>query len=112
MRGERAARRASARRRARVSFAAVVVGLGVITAGVVAWRFDLLGEPNPPRPSPVARNPFEEPASAEPSPRPDPYPSPTPINDEIEGLTTFRGNETRTYYGQGPVPERAAILWR
>jgi WD40 repeat protein len=112
MRGERAARRAAARRLRKVSFAAVVVGLGVLTAGVVAWRFELLGGSDRPDPPPAA-NPFSpSPTTASPSPRPDPYPSPTPINKEIEGLTTFRGNETRTYYGEGPVPEDAAILWR
>ncbi len=28
-----------------------------------------------------------------------------------EGLLTFRGNPTRTYYGQGPVPAAAAVQW-
>lgn len=27
------------------------------------------------------------------------------------GLTMFRGNPTRTYYGQGPVPDAPEILW-
>src|ERR687895_2325617 len=35
-----------------------------------------------------------------------------PINTAIEGLTTFRGNATRTYYGEGPVPEDPEVLWR
>ena len=35
-----------------------------------------------------------------------------PINTEIEGLTTFRGNATRTYYGEGPVPLDPVIGWR
>jgi PQQ-like domain len=29
----------------------------------------------------------------------------------VEGLLTFRGNPTRTFYGRGPVPTRPAILW-
>jgi len=29
----------------------------------------------------------------------------------IEGLLTFRGNATRTYHGEGPVPEDPAVLW-
>ena len=36
-----------------------------------------------------------------------------PINPKVPGLTTFRGNLTRSYYGAGPVPRRAPrILWR
>ncbi len=36
-----------------------------------------------------------------------------PINPKVPGLTTFRGNLTRSYYGKGPVPRRAPrILWR
>lgn len=31
---------------------------------------------------------------------------------EVGGLTTFRGNPTRTYYGAGPVPREPAVLWR
>jgi len=29
----------------------------------------------------------------------------------VEGLLTFRGNPTRTYHGQGPVPEQPEVLW-
>ncbi len=35
-----------------------------------------------------------------------------PIADSITGLTMFRGNATRTYYGRGPVPRAPRILWR
>jgi outer membrane protein assembly factor BamB len=35
-----------------------------------------------------------------------------PINTAFEGLTTFRGNATRTYYGEGPVPLDPMIGWR
>jgi hypothetical protein len=34
------------------------------------------------------------------------------INPEVPGLTTFRGNLTRSYYGEGPLPRRPRILWR
>jgi hypothetical protein len=34
------------------------------------------------------------------------------INPRVPGLTTFRGNLTRSYYGEGPVPKRPRILWR
>jgi len=35
-----------------------------------------------------------------------------PINTTFEGLTMFRGNASRTYYGEGPVPSGPEILWR
>jgi outer membrane protein assembly factor BamB len=35
-----------------------------------------------------------------------------PINTELPGLTTFRGNATRDYYGQGPLPAHPVIRWR
>ncbi len=37
---------------------------------------------------------------------------PGPINTSFPGLTTFRGNATRTYYGQGPLPTHPQILWQ
>lgn len=30
----------------------------------------------------------------------------------VEGLLTFRGNPTRTFYGQGPVPRQPSIIWK
>jgi hypothetical protein len=35
-----------------------------------------------------------------------------PIQTKFEGLTMFRGNASRTYYGQGPVPADPQILWK
>jgi PQQ-like domain len=35
-----------------------------------------------------------------------------PINTSYPGLTTFRGNASRSYYGEGPVPRHPRILWR
>jgi outer membrane protein assembly factor BamB len=35
------------------------------------------------------------------------------INPKVPGITTFRGNLTRTYYGEGSVPRhKPRILWR
>jgi outer membrane protein assembly factor BamB len=35
------------------------------------------------------------------------------INPRVPGLTTFRGNLTRSYYGAGPVPRTSPrVLWR
>jgi outer membrane protein assembly factor BamB len=41
----------------------------------------------------------------------DPASSGQPWGDEVQGLLTFRGNPTRTYYGQGPVPTAPQVLW-
>jgi outer membrane protein assembly factor BamB len=35
-----------------------------------------------------------------------------PISDSVVGLTMFRGNATRTWYGRGPLPEHPQVLWR
>lgn len=48
--------------------------------------------------------------SAETAPR---IPQAKPINTTFAGITTFRGNATRTFYGEGPVPRSSPrILWR
>src|SRR5918996_2916320 len=43
---------------------------------------------------------------------PSPPQGAAPINTAIEGITTFRGNATRSYYGEGPVPLDPVIGWR
>ncbi|RMH75203.1 MAG: hypothetical protein D6683_11675 [Actinomyces sp.] len=35
-----------------------------------------------------------------------------PWSDTVEGLLTFRGNPTRSWYGEGPVPASPRVLWR
>ena len=47
-----------------------------------------------------AESPFVAAAAAAPTPPP-----------AVEGLLTFRGNATRTYYGEGPVPEAPEVVW-
>jgi len=37
--------------------------------------------------------------------------APGPINTKYQGVTMFRGNATRTYYGEGPVPKKPKIVW-
>jgi outer membrane protein assembly factor BamB len=39
-------------------------------------------------------------------------PASGPVNPDVPGLTTFRGNLTRSYYGEGPLPRRPRIVWR
>ena len=36
----------------------------------------------------------------------------TPWSDRVEGLLTFRGSPTRSYYGEGPVPSAPSVAWR
>ncbi len=43
---------------------------------------------------------------------PQPPAAGAPIGGETEGLLTFRGNLTRTYHGEGPVPLDPVIGWR
>ena len=35
-----------------------------------------------------------------------------PVNQTFAGITTFRGNLSRSYYGKGPVPRNPVIRWR
>ena len=35
-----------------------------------------------------------------------------PYGTTVQGLLTFRGNPTHTYYGQGPVPRNPKVVWR
>lgn len=101
----------------RVPFAAIV-GVLVLAVALALWwtRPDDGGEAvatgtrsaTPSTSSPTL-TPSPSP-TAEPSPTPSPTPG--PINTAFEGITTFRGNATRTYYGEGPVPRRPQILWR
>ncbi|MDH3707398.1 MAG: hypothetical protein OES57_15125, partial [Acidimicrobiia bacterium] len=41
----------------------------------------------------------------------DPASSGQPWGTEVQGLLTFRGNPTRSYYGRGPVPREPEIAW-
>jgi outer membrane protein assembly factor BamB len=85
----------------------------LIGTGVLALqRIDTSAPERGPKPRATARGPAPDPKdevegeAAEPS-----APLPQPINTAFEGLTTFRGNATRTYYGEGPIPTSPEILW-
>ncbi len=41
----------------------------------------------------------------------DPASSGEPWSSKVEGLLTFRGNPTRSYYGLGPVPKHPKVVW-
>jgi hypothetical protein len=38
--------------------------------------------------------------------------TPKPANRAFRGLTTFRGNASRSYYGRGPVPLDPVVRWQ
>jgi outer membrane protein assembly factor BamB len=42
----------------------------------------------------------------------DPASSGRPWGSTVQGMLTFRGNPTRSWYGEGPVPTAPAVLWR
>jgi outer membrane protein assembly factor BamB len=94
----------------------VAVVLGAMVAAGLGLRQPLATDPA------VAVAPVRSPPMPEQPPRPSPSatatgtPTPTtlgaPYGSTVQGLLTFRGNPTRTYYGRGPVPDRPAVRWR
>lgn len=42
----------------------------------------------------------------------DPASSGLPWGETVEGLLTFRGNPTRSFYGAGPVPSAPEVVWQ
>ncbi len=91
----------------------------------------LAADPGPDGSSPAAEPssptspPPSSPTSPPPSPGPTPLPTPEPTPEtwpdlaggvnapwgEVEGLTMFRGNPTRTWYGTGPIPAELEVQW-
>ncbi len=113
------ARRARHAAGSKLPFPAVVVALAVVVAGALAWGFRARGGSSSPIASPTPASPTSPTSAGSPSPTAStPSPSPTvvstpgPINASFSGITTFRGNATRSYYGEGPVPRNPRILWR
>jgi hypothetical protein len=108
-------------------FRRLVAVLVVISLGVLVWRSGIVGsllgpeEPTggaaaPPRETGEATSPGtgtgSRPTQASPSPGSPGVATPGPINTAFPGLTTFRGNATRSYYGEGPLPQSPEILWK
>jgi outer membrane protein assembly factor BamB len=108
------------RRGRRRSFLGAMGALALVAGAVAGYRFGLLGKADPDGDGTSARGLAEgTPLLTEASPMAAPsegesaaVPTPEPINTAIDGLTTFRGNATRTFYGEGPVPQDPEILWR
>ena len=113
----RSARHAS---RSKVPFGAVVLLLAVVVVGALVWRgaggndsgSGPIAVGSPHGGSPSASTGASGSPSSQVSPSPSAVVTPGPINTSFPGLTTFRGNATRSYYGEGPVPTRPKIIWR
>jgi putative pyrroloquinoline-quinone binding quinoprotein len=105
-----------------VPFRTAVLGLLMIVVGVAGWRAvagsggdeaDAAGGPGASAagaPGSSAQAPDERPPAQHADGAG--VPTPGPVNTKLPGLTTFRGNATRSYYGEGPVPKRPVVLWR
>jgi outer membrane protein assembly factor BamB len=111
MSNERMNRLRAKQKSRRVSFAVFVVVLVAASAAAGAYRLGVFDGDDG---APVAET---EPSNGGKGRGGKPEPEPTstigtaePLG--IEGLTTFRGNATRTYYGEGPVPEDPQVQWR
>lgn len=101
-----------------------IVGLAVSTGGTAADAGGTAAEAPPVTPTaPAPTDPAGTPAT--PTPEPEPTPTFDPADTSastldghgrpwgvVDGYTMFRGNPTRSYYGQGPVPEDPEILWQ
>jgi hypothetical protein len=114
MRGDRRPSRATVIRRRRLTLAAVV--LFVVAFTITAAATSLFGVIRSDSPSGAASRPAVlAPGPAAPKarrPRVQREPAVQgPINTAFAGLTTFRGNATRDYYGAGPLPQHPRVLW-
>jgi hypothetical protein len=103
--------------RSKVPFTALLLGLLVIAVAVTAWKVwgsdtrEAAGGPDPSTPPSTGALPNSATSGSPGSPSPGTE-TPGPINTGFPGITTFRGNATRSYYGEGPVPLHPVIRWR
>jgi hypothetical protein len=84
--------------------------LVVVAAGVFVWRLSASGSPS--APATPAHNTSASTSIGGQLPVASLPATPGPINTGFAGLTTFRGNATRDWYGEGPLPRHPAVLWR
>ena len=95
----------------------VLLGLILVAGAVALWRAwgpndgvrADAGSPSAQLPSSASPSPAGSGPTGAPSPAGDQIPG--PINTAFPGITTFRGNATRDYYGEGPVPRHPVIRW-
>lgn len=104
----------SHRKRPNYALRRLVALLAVVGVGLLVWAgaSAIFGSSNV-RETSAGAGPSAG-TSGRPVAKPSPSASPTvgPINTKIPGLTTFRGNATRDWYGEGPLPQHPEILWR
>ena len=114
-----------------VPVAPIVVGVGTVLTGLLfMWLVaptlwtdrEAPAPPEPPPPAPTAAATTSTTTSTTTTTTTttteppfegwvDPATSGQRWGDAVEGLLTFRGNPTRTYYGKGPVPDSPDVLW-
>ncbi|HEX2267059.1 MAG TPA: PQQ-binding-like beta-propeller repeat protein [Actinomycetota bacterium] len=104
------------RRQREQGFGRLLALLLILTGLILVWRSGGVGslfEAEPAaRPEPVIAPTVPDAVQPTVEPRQRPWRPQGPINRDFPGLTTFRGNATRSYYGEGPLPKRPSILWR
>ena len=103
--------------RSRVPVPALLLVLVLAAVGVILWPLvrsqggeQAAGSDTPP--ASVGPSTSSGPSVSPVPPTPTVAPTPGPINTSFPGLTTFRGNASRDYYGEGPVPRHPVIRWR
>ena len=109
-RRQRELRRQERRRQVVIRRTVALAVLGVVAIGIAGGIALSSGGSSPkavakPKPKPKPTKP------ANPS-KPKPPAIQGAINPKVPGITTFRGNLTRTYYGHGPVPRNPVVKWR
>lgn len=103
--------------RSKVPFPALVLVLVLVAGGVTLWQVlrsddgDRVGASGPTSLGPTSAAPTTNPSDGALASPSDSVATPGPINTSFRGITTFRGNATRSYYGEGPVPMNPVIRW-
>jgi len=93
--------------RSPITFPQFLLGLVVLIVLIVGWR--ALTAPSASTRASANGGTSESSLGIPPASLPA---TPGPINTSFPGITTFRGNATRDWYGEGPVPSHPEILWR
>jgi outer membrane protein assembly factor BamB len=104
--------------RSKVPFPVLLLVLLVAAGAVTAWQVwgsdagagERAKEPGPSAGRSASASPSGGASASPVSPSPS-VQTPGPINTAFPGITTFRGNATRNYYGEGPVPQHPVIRW-
>ena len=122
-----APRSPSRRKSPKYGFRRLVALLLVLALAVLVWRSGVIGSllgtasetggvPATTAPTAAgtgqATTPSTAPTTVSPSPDQAGVATPGPINSTFPGITTFRGNATRSWYGLGPLPTDPVVLWR